>query len=260
MKRALFIFLLAVATLFTLGAVSAQDTEVQYPVLPNGVVLSPHPTFPEFILYLYYFLLAVSGFIAFGSLIAGGIQYITSGGNVASQTEARKRISAAVLGILVLLGSSILLGTINPSLRVLSLEKPASPITACDCKNPTEDLCKKWCEPIQERKKIGEELLEVPVGDIVERIMKESTLSQFAATAQEAEKLSKDARDKAKTYKDELDQCSCSRDTVIPHCSSAPECRALQCTGEPCNKAALSQKKTALQNSLTALTSYIETN
>ncbi len=260
MKRKLFIFLFTVFTLLGSGIVFAQNLETQYPTLPGGLKLSLHPTLPEFILYVYYLLLAVSGFFAIGSLILGGIQYITSGGNGATQTEARKQVSGAVLGILVLFGSYLLLATINPNLRILQFEKPVSPIKKCDCSNPTEKICKKICEPVREQKKIGAELLEVPVGNLIERIVKESTLAQFASIAQQAEKLSFEAKEAARKYKEEFDQCKCSRNTVIPHCSAAPSCSPQVCTGESCDKTALAQKRKALQDSNTALTQYIETN
>ncbi|MDO8470977.1 MAG: hypothetical protein Q7S63_03385 [bacterium] len=252
------LFLLAL--LLPSGIAFAQGTEIQYPTLPNGVRLTLQPTLPEFILYLYYFLITASGFIAMGSVVLGGVQYLTSGGNVASQTAARSRISGAVIGILVLLGSSLLLGTINPQLNILRLEKPASPITPCDCSNPTQGFCAKICKPITEQKKVGSELLEVPAGDLVERVMDERTLAQLASIAQQAEDLAKDARDKAQAYKDELDRCSCSRNTVIPHCGGAPSCSALQCTGEPCDKAALAKKKKALEDANSTLAAYVEAN
>lgn len=260
MKQKLFILLLVFFTILGSGIVFAQDLETQYPTLPGGLKLSLHPTLPEFILYVYYFLLAVSGFIAIASLVAGGIQYMVSGGNVASQTEARKRVSGAVLGILVLLGSSLILGTINPSLRILRFEKTTPSIQSqkCECANPTTDICKKVCEP---KKTIGAEALEIPVGNLIERILKESTLSQFASIAQQAEKLSFAAKEAARKYGEELGACSCSRKEVIPQCGGS-SCPAppLACTGEPCDKAALAQKKKALEDANTALTQYIETN
>src|SRR3989338_1223413 len=117
------------------GTVFAQDRalEIDYPDI--GVV--PGPTtvatgLPEYIRYIFNFVIAFAGIILLYALIKGGSMYLTAAGSVTAMTAARSQISSAFLGIIILLGSYIILTTINPGLVIFEeftldslLRKPA---------------------------------------------------------------------------------------------------------------------------------------
>ena len=69
----------------------------------------------------YQFALLISGLLAFGAIVYGGIKYILAAGNPSGQTEGREWIKSALLGLLLLVGAYLVLHTINPNLTKLSL-------------------------------------------------------------------------------------------------------------------------------------------
>lgn len=76
----------------------------------------------QYISFLFKFGLGVAGLLALAMIIFGAIQYTTSAGNVARQQDAKDRITNAIYGVVLLLGSYLLLYTINPTL--VSLKNP----------------------------------------------------------------------------------------------------------------------------------------
>ena len=75
----------------------------------------------------YKFALAISGVLAFGAIVYGGIQYTLAAGNPSGQSEGKKWVEGALIGLLLLLGAYIILNTINPDITTLAfptLEKP----------------------------------------------------------------------------------------------------------------------------------------
>lgn len=83
----------------------------------------------EFVNRFYNWALALSGVLAFGAIVWGGVVYTFARGNPAGQSEGKKWITGALLGLALLGGAYLILYTINPeivSLRVAELEKPAS--------------------------------------------------------------------------------------------------------------------------------------
>ncbi len=91
--------------------VLAQRLELDYPGLPGAPDV---PDLPDFIQYLFRFALGSAGALAFGVIVFGGIRYITSAGNPSAQGDAKQLIQGAILGLLLLLGSVLILNTINP--------------------------------------------------------------------------------------------------------------------------------------------------
>jgi hypothetical protein len=82
-------------------------------------VANPNPI--GIINQFYQFALLISGLLAFGAIVYGGIKYILAAGNPSGQTEGREWIKSALLGLLLLLGAYLVLNTINPNLTKLSL-------------------------------------------------------------------------------------------------------------------------------------------
>jgi len=130
MKTKNFIFIiLLIFIVFALSSQTAlaQDRgrplEVRYPNVPSADLIPQETTtpVPEYVQYIYYFLLGLSGIIALGVLIYAGFQYFTSVGNPEKINEAKDRIAAALLGLLILIGSYVILYNINPDLVSFNL-------------------------------------------------------------------------------------------------------------------------------------------
>jgi len=89
------------------------------PITPGpGFAASPEGLI-EFILRL---VLAIGALLVFGFLIAGGIQWITSGGDKGKTESARNTITAAVIGLLILASSWAILNLVLGFLGLTSLE------------------------------------------------------------------------------------------------------------------------------------------
>jgi hypothetical protein len=74
-----------------------------------------------FIANFYQFALLISGILAFGAIVFGGVKSAISAGNPSALSEARQWIWSALLGLLLLGGAYIILNTINPNLINLNL-------------------------------------------------------------------------------------------------------------------------------------------
>ena len=77
---------------------------------------------PQFIYYSFEFAIIIAGLIAFGVLVFAGFRYMTSTGNPTTMADARSQILAAFLGLVILLGSWLILYTIDPHL--VKIEPP----------------------------------------------------------------------------------------------------------------------------------------
>ncbi|TAK05244.1 hypothetical protein EPO33_04720 [Patescibacteria group bacterium] len=74
---------------------------------------------PSYVTALYRYGLGVGVTLAMVMVVVGGFQYMTARGNPSAVGAARGRITNAILGLLLLLGSFTLLQTINPDLVTL---------------------------------------------------------------------------------------------------------------------------------------------
>jgi len=63
--------------------------------------------------------LGIGAILALGIITYGGILYTISAGNVSRQSDARKWITSALLGLLLLFGSFVIMAAINPQLTRL---------------------------------------------------------------------------------------------------------------------------------------------
>jgi hypothetical protein len=86
--------------------------------MPNGAPLG-NPNILEYLKNIYTFGIALVGGLAVIKIVYGGIVYMLSD-VVTNKSEAIKEIQAAVVGLLVALGSATLLFTINPKLLTLN--------------------------------------------------------------------------------------------------------------------------------------------
>jgi len=118
MTKRFLLFLILIFSFFNVGFCFAQrELEVTYPNIPGAIrPVSTRALLPETIVYLFALALRISGLVVFGSLIYGGVRYLTSAGEPKSQSDARDQILCSFLGLAVLLFSYIFLNTINPQL------------------------------------------------------------------------------------------------------------------------------------------------
>jgi len=77
----------------------------------------------------YSFALAISGILAFGAMIYGGVKYMLAAGNPSAQHEGKEWVQSALLGLLLLAGAYLILNTVNPALTTLQLPTLASSTT-----------------------------------------------------------------------------------------------------------------------------------
>ncbi len=86
---------------------------VNYPTF-GGVTPGPGMEFSDLVTWLYYAIVTIATAAAFGMIIWGGFEYMTSVGDSSRMTSAREKIKDAVIGLLIILISYLALQTINP--------------------------------------------------------------------------------------------------------------------------------------------------
>ncbi len=77
---------------------------------------------PQLIKYIFTFSLGIVGITGLLAIIIAAFGYVTSVGDPQKAADAKDRIISALLGLLLLLGSYILLNIINPDLLKLGVE------------------------------------------------------------------------------------------------------------------------------------------
>ena len=142
----LLIFFL-VLVLGSFSSAEGKDLEIQYPQVPGAetptVVKTP---LPQYVKYIFNFGIWIAGFVAFLSLIYGGIRYLTSVGDPSKTGDAKDQIFAGILGLVVLFASYIILANLNPQLLTLrvnteNLAAPGEIIGVYLCKGATQQNC-----------------------------------------------------------------------------------------------------------------------
>ncbi len=77
------------------------------------------PWIAEYISGLYRYSVNFAGIIGTVMIIIGGFQYLTAGGDVNRVKAGKQRIADAIMGMLLLIGSYVVLYTVNPDLVTL---------------------------------------------------------------------------------------------------------------------------------------------
>lgn len=99
--------------------------ELQYPQINipgfGTITLQLGMDLATFVAWFYYFIITIAGLAAFVMVVWGGIQWLTSAGNPSKISDAKGRITSTLIGLLIILGSWIILKVINPQLTVLSV-------------------------------------------------------------------------------------------------------------------------------------------
>lgn len=94
---------LAAETNIGVGIPGDQDTVSEGSANPAGVVANA-----------YQFALMIGGLMAFVMIVYGAVKYTAAGGNSSVQSDAKDRITQALLGLALLVGAAIVLSTISP--------------------------------------------------------------------------------------------------------------------------------------------------
>ncbi len=89
------------------------------PNLPGSLATASSPG--GYIRNFYNYALFISGFLAFGAIVYGGIRYSLARGNPSGESEAKQWIWSALLGMLLLALAYVILYTVNPNLVDLRL-------------------------------------------------------------------------------------------------------------------------------------------
>ncbi len=116
---------LAILLLLFIGfsSVSAQFTpEVKYPEIGTKTITRA-TELPGYISYIFSLAIIIGVLIAVGSLIYGGFLYLSSTGAPEQMRAAKTRIFSALLGLVILLGSYLILNTVNPELTMIDIDK-----------------------------------------------------------------------------------------------------------------------------------------
>ena len=163
-KILIFIILLGI---LRVGFFSRAELLVDWPDSPGGTSLDKNSDLSTLIKYLYEWGIGLGGLFLFVSLLIAGFQYLTSAGEPVKISEARERIKSAGLGLVLLLGSWLILHTINPDFVAFNTEKLDldKAFQECDEKNncPKGQNCKivsimgtdmRICVPWDETKNI----------------------------------------------------------------------------------------------------------
>ncbi|MFA4831360.1 MAG: pilin, partial [Patescibacteria group bacterium] len=95
----------------------------------------------EFIRYIYKYSMIAGITISILMIIVAGLQYVTSAGEQTKITSAKKRISGAIMGLVLLATSYTILNTINPAL--VNLRLPQVWLIK------SENVAPLWCADLQ---------------------------------------------------------------------------------------------------------------
>jgi len=247
-------------TIYPSSVFAQKSLELTYP--GKNAPKTVATTLSDYVTYIFNFLIRIAGLIVFGSLIYGGIRYLTSTGSPSAIADAKDQILSAFLGLIILLSSYLILHTLNPQLVKFTLI-------------PTEkvEIPKEEPPPPEEEKEKEFVFFQVPTGKIIER----AVLDEQAKTAFNlAIKVTKDIEEKAeklkeltRELKEETDKCKCGNSDCegcsninknccygsLPECTVSPYCFK-SCPEARCDMSAIQQKvkeiKSAIEDLKTA--------
>ncbi len=111
------LFFFSLVFFVDVSPVFSQGLEVEYPTIDEYRPVSLDPGgFPEYLRYIIRFLTIGAGVVAFGALAYGGFLWMTSEGEPLKLQKSKSRIISSFVGLLIILGSYIVLGSISPTL------------------------------------------------------------------------------------------------------------------------------------------------
>ncbi len=121
LKNNFKLFLLSLILFISPLLVKGWEMQTDWPDSPGGVELTSESGVAELVAYFYEWGIVIGVIIFFGILIFSGLEYITSAGNPDKLKGARKRMVSGFAGVLLLLGSYLILNAINPDLTEIRM-------------------------------------------------------------------------------------------------------------------------------------------
>lgn len=231
-------------------ASALKPPEIQYPQIPLSDVETPNQFIERlmaaegteeykpgdalglYIRYFYSLAIILAVLAVFASIIYGGFQYLLAVGKPGLLTIARDRISSGILGLIILFSVQFILTAINPQFSVFNFTAPEP--ESCNCTRPQEqlsDYCKVYC---QVRQPITEETpvyIEIPLGRLVERVLKASEEAESVAST--TNRIAQLLKTRVERLNNLTLRCNCSGPGTQTQCS-ADGCFDGVCIGEPC--------------------------
>jgi len=123
MNKNLLKILTIILLFLPFSSFAALDLDYTYPTLPGGQTITTATSLGDVIKYFVAWAIIIGAIIAFLSLIYAGIQYLASTGKPEAMSQAKNRILNSFLGLAILLGSYLILVTLNPQLIVMEVKK-----------------------------------------------------------------------------------------------------------------------------------------
>lgn len=123
-KIAFFIFSLISGFFVSFSVFAANNLNIDWPDSPmgTGVTGSEPNSLSNLTQYFYEWGISIGALFAFISIVVAGFKYLTSTGDTNKLTEAKNRIKASFFGLALLLGTYLILNTINPQLVSLEIK------------------------------------------------------------------------------------------------------------------------------------------
>jgi len=78
------------------------------------------PWMADYIIGVYRYSVFIGSILSIVMIMIGGLQWMTAGGDASRISNAKNRINNAVVGLVLILGSFLVLNTINPELTLLN--------------------------------------------------------------------------------------------------------------------------------------------
>lgn len=250
----IIVFLIFLLLFLNKFVFAQRGLEVQYPEFGG---IKPETTavgLPNYVKYIFVFSISFAGLVALFSLIYAGFRYLTSTGDPAKQRDAKDQIFSAIFGLLILLGSYLILTTINPQL--VFLRTPL--IEKCDCQKSLAELspdCQRICQPfLPKEEETTFRYTEIPIGGISAALLSKEELNNLKNISEGIKKAAEKVKIRAQELKTETDSCSCSSNTSPTGSCSAGSCGSPacvnncgSCSGEPCaNRDEIEEKREEL--------------
>lgn len=124
MNKNLLKILIIISLFLPIFSFAAFKLEYVYPTVPGtGLAISADSSLGNVIKYFVSWAIIIGAIVAFLSLIYAGILYLTSTGKPEAMRTAKSRIFNSFLGLTILLGSYLILVTVNPQLVVMRVER-----------------------------------------------------------------------------------------------------------------------------------------
>ncbi len=123
MKKNKILKLVIFTSIFLIFSGSVFALEVDYIPIMDEPAPTDETSLPDYVRYVYVFVLFISGSIAMAVITINGVKYIISSGDPVKIGEARKWLASAFGGIVILASASIVLYTIHPDLIILKEPK-----------------------------------------------------------------------------------------------------------------------------------------